>query len=264
MTQYASLITAVRFPPNFSPQNPNLTTMPLYMRLREHHCISPEYPVLTGGNHDGFDDGIRNGWFPKVSIHESGGIVRVEDTTNDYTSKYETYVEGRTNSHKDDTCSQCLFRRRREEHELQEKIRQQKEQNVSKSRELLNFADHLQQVPGVDPSSGDYENHEDEEDEPTDHGVGTSFVAGGAPSPAPSHNEEDEPTVDAVRTQVNTALGPGVNVDDVLEHELSESSSSSASESDHSDSDSEVDYVENTCNGIQDIIITGEVTYLFC
>ncbi|KAJ3489605.1 hypothetical protein NLI96_g2037 [Meripilus lineatus] len=104
INQYATLITAAQFPANFSPQNPNLTTMPLYMRLREHHCISPEFSVLPGGDHDGFDDGIRNGWFPKVNIHEANGIVRIEDTVHDFTSKYETYVEGEGSGEPKEEC----------------------------------------------------------------------------------------------------------------------------------------------------------------
>ena len=39
------------------------------MRLKEHHCISPQEPVPPGGPEDDpFDDGIRNAWFPPVDL----------------------------------------------------------------------------------------------------------------------------------------------------------------------------------------------------
>ena len=36
------------------------------MRIREHHCISPQKPIATGGVHNGFDDGLPNVWLPDV------------------------------------------------------------------------------------------------------------------------------------------------------------------------------------------------------
>ncbi|KAJ3483164.1 hypothetical protein NLI96_g6512 [Meripilus lineatus] len=72
-------------------------------------------------------------------------------------------------------------------------------------------------------------------------------------------DEDEGPSQEEVRNSVNAALGPGVNVDDLLDHEMAEASeATSSSEEDNTDTDSEMDFVENTCNGIQDIIITGE------
>jgi hypothetical protein len=46
-----------------------MSTWPLFMRLKEHHCISPQRPVPAGGpEDDAFDDGIRNAWFPTVNL----------------------------------------------------------------------------------------------------------------------------------------------------------------------------------------------------
>jgi hypothetical protein len=46
-----------------------MSTWPLFMRLKEHHCISPQIPVPAGGPEDDpLDDGIRNAWFPPVDL----------------------------------------------------------------------------------------------------------------------------------------------------------------------------------------------------
>jgi hypothetical protein len=58
-------------PPHFGEGNPQVTTVPLFMRLREHHCINPQFPVLTGGKHNDFDDGLENAWLPPLRIQES-------------------------------------------------------------------------------------------------------------------------------------------------------------------------------------------------
>lgn len=45
--------------------SPYSTTWPLFMRLLEHHCINPAFPVSVGGPvDDGADDGIQNAWIP--------------------------------------------------------------------------------------------------------------------------------------------------------------------------------------------------------
>ena len=58
-------------PPHFGEGNPQVTTVPLFMRLREHHCINPQFPVLTGGKHNDFDDGLENAWLPPLRMQES-------------------------------------------------------------------------------------------------------------------------------------------------------------------------------------------------
>jgi hypothetical protein len=43
------------------------------MRLKEHHCISPQEPVPAGGEEDDLvDDGILNAWFPPVELAAYG------------------------------------------------------------------------------------------------------------------------------------------------------------------------------------------------
>ena len=49
------------------------------MRIREHHCISPQDPIGSGGRYDGFDDGLQNAYFPNVTLDQT--LVRPFVTT---------------------------------------------------------------------------------------------------------------------------------------------------------------------------------------
>ncbi|KAI0789567.1 hypothetical protein C8Q75DRAFT_807191 [Abortiporus biennis] len=332
MNQYFALITSKVFPDTFSTTNPMLITVPIYMRLREHHCINPEYPTVTGGAHDGFDDGIRNGWFPDIKISEGNGYVRIEDQDNNYVSKYETYVEGRPNSHSEDTCTQCRERKEEEEAELRERVDANKRMSQERERteraemkrqqrlasagnsmrtmeEGLAWAEPVRRVAAERAAAAkgdkdvvpddDTNNNNDTDPVPSssvqseepDAGPSTihrsptpsntlphpgpSSSASFAPSPPPSvgpHSpEHEEPSVEEIHESVNAALGPNSDLDSILDFEMgSDKHDDAGSECscDHSGSDSgsesgessgsEYDYVENTCNGIQDIIITGE------
>ena len=65
------LVVTAHRPPGFGEGNPQITTVPLFMRLREHHCINPESPVRVGGRRNGFDDGLENAWLPPLRMRES-------------------------------------------------------------------------------------------------------------------------------------------------------------------------------------------------
>jgi hypothetical protein len=62
--QYHNLVMAANVPEMFNEMSPFVTNGPIYMRLREHHCIDPAEPVSAGGSDDGIDDGLLNGWLP--------------------------------------------------------------------------------------------------------------------------------------------------------------------------------------------------------
>ena len=64
------LIVTPQLPSSFGEDNLRGTIVPLFMRLREHHCINPQIPIPTGGKHDGFDDGLDNGWLPPAHMQE--------------------------------------------------------------------------------------------------------------------------------------------------------------------------------------------------
>ncbi len=62
-------ITDPHYPAHFGDADVSTSTWPLFMRLKEHHCISPQEPVPAGGPEDDLlDDGVRNAWFPPVNL----------------------------------------------------------------------------------------------------------------------------------------------------------------------------------------------------
>ncbi|EGO31272.1 hypothetical protein SERLADRAFT_353830 [Serpula lacrymans var. lacrymans S7.9] len=106
---FVGLITQPQRPANFSEMNPLFISSPVYMRLREQHCIDPQEPVACGGNGDNFDDGLTNAWMPLCKLREEQGKVMVEDNQGN-ASTYERYVPGEPNSHDEDTCGSCQYR----------------------------------------------------------------------------------------------------------------------------------------------------------
>ncbi|KAF8265775.1 hypothetical protein EI94DRAFT_1734777 [Lactarius quietus] len=89
---YLGLVTNPNYPEQFGESSPY-----------EHHCISPQKTVPPGGtDEDLFDDGVRNAWFPPISLSQS----QVRRVT-------VSYHDGRLpNSHDEDTCHTCQARRR--------------------------------------------------------------------------------------------------------------------------------------------------------
>ncbi|KAI0937449.1 hypothetical protein AcV5_005355 [Taiwanofungus camphoratus] len=245
LNQYFGLVTSTNFPTNFSDQNPRLATVPVYMRLREHHCINPQLPVLSGSEPDEFDDGIRNAWFPTIQYREANGVVRIEDQTNNEVTHYETYVEGRANSHSEETCTQCRHRRLEEEEELQERVR---ENARAASAEAEG-----ESTPAM-----------------TRHRL--SALCSPGPSPSRVHAEASpnaavsEAALDAeqarARMDVDAALGPSMDVDELLDSVMGETSSEGSDDLERlresDEEEEEEEYIVHTCNGIVDIIVTGE------
>jgi hypothetical protein len=76
------------FPADFGEHFPFVTTVPVMVRLREHHCIRPMKPVMVpSGNNNNeedrlFDEGVRNGWLPDwVNLREDGASAFVSFVT---------------------------------------------------------------------------------------------------------------------------------------------------------------------------------------
>lgn len=65
------MVVSPDMPDAFGDQWPFVTNAPLYMRLREHHCIRPDIPADIGGSGDGFDDGVLNAWLPLCRLPEN-------------------------------------------------------------------------------------------------------------------------------------------------------------------------------------------------
>jgi hypothetical protein len=63
---FMELVATPGYPENLPP----VSTAPVYMRLQEHHCVSPQFPVDIGGFGNGFDDGLGNAYFPPISLRK--------------------------------------------------------------------------------------------------------------------------------------------------------------------------------------------------
>ncbi|KAI9507819.1 hypothetical protein F5148DRAFT_1201960 [Russula earlei] len=115
---YMALVTNPDYPEHFGENSPSMSTWPLFMRLKEHHCISPQDPVPAGGpEHDPFDDGICNAWFPPVDLVERSdrAVLTYRYQGELQRTEHETFIEGRSNSHDQNTCLTCQARLEPEE-----------------------------------------------------------------------------------------------------------------------------------------------------
>ncbi|EIN14315.1 hypothetical protein PUNSTDRAFT_140632 [Punctularia strigosozonata HHB-11173 SS5] len=109
--QYRSLIVSPHVPQGFGEMSPFVTNAPLYMRLREHHCISPAQTAALGGDGQGFDDGVLNGWLPNgVRLREYDDKLFIHDPDSDSPAIYDTYDPDKPSSHKPETCARCQQR----------------------------------------------------------------------------------------------------------------------------------------------------------
>ncbi|KAI0312088.1 hypothetical protein OF83DRAFT_691072 [Amylostereum chailletii] len=83
---YLALLTTLECPQGFSEMNPWMSIWPMFMRLREHASPSSanQRAAAVGGPSDDIrDEGIRNAWFPTVTVHhERDGVVIVDDAGN--------------------------------------------------------------------------------------------------------------------------------------------------------------------------------------
>lgn len=236
VTGYFNLIHSQEFPQTFAYDHPRLFTSPLYMNLREHHCVNPETPAASGGEPEGFDDGICNAWFPvDTTFYEERekGELRVVHTDSGTDSCYTTWVPGRPNGHSEDTCTLC--ERRREDHEMEV---------VARARIFARTAEHVD-------AAREAADEEEPEERPREE-VG---------SDPPSPPEDPMDQVVAARQAATEALG--TDADEVLREVVEESSDEDMdSEEDEYASTNEDDveeYIEAECTGVSDIVITGEV-----
>ena len=213
---------------------PSLAEFPVYVRFREHHCISPEVPVPIGGTNPGFDDGVLNAYLPQNFDyrHVRNGL-RISIPGSTIVTHYEDYVQGKPNSHDPTTCSMCASR----------------VQQDTEMREHV--AEHTRAAAGeavVDDAMHD------------DFAVSDSEEAEVEPVPrarrgsASSHNSHGSYWYGSEHDSDGPLSSRQMMLDDdpdteALLHEMM---------TDGLPDDYE-EYVENECSGIQDIIITGEV-----
>lgn len=225
---------------DFVPHVPAMTTVPISFRLREHHCINPQHPALCGGVGGEFiDDGIMNAWFPNgATLHESTDDVIVHDRSQDLKSKYETFTEGKPNSHNEDTCTQCRQSREADAEQLAERAREHQRRSSSPPRS-----------PDDSSEGSPSEGAPPERKEPMSE-LHQAQLSQDVQMPFSSAADIAE-----ARSVAQAALGSSVDVDELLDAEMLSASSESAGRSGVYE-----EFVTHECNGIQDIIITGEVS----
>ena len=77
---YFRIANTVSLPAGFGESFPFVTTVPVMVRLREHHCVRParavEVPVADDADRL-FDEGVRNGWLPGSTKFRENGVSSV-------------------------------------------------------------------------------------------------------------------------------------------------------------------------------------------
>lgn len=143
---YFRIANTVTLPPGFGESFPFVTTVPVMVRLREHHCIRPARAVEVPSGDDPdrlFDEGVRNGWLPNgikfredgvssfpylfafhPSLRPSKRKLEVQDRHGRTLANYETYRPGRQNSHSEDTCDVCCARIGAAEEAMLDRVRE--------------------------------------------------------------------------------------------------------------------------------------------
>lgn len=134
MNQYFGMVTL----PMFVPYVPAMTTVPISLHLRKHHCINPENPIEPSGSfHDALDDGLCSTWFPvKLNMCKTSKGVKIDDLWHGRQSAYykqHRKVEG--NSHNKETYMQCWYRHYQEQLDLDTRMRANKQESEDKKAE---------------------------------------------------------------------------------------------------------------------------------
>ena len=81
---YFRIASTVTLPAGFGESFPFVTTVPVMVRLREHHCIRPARALeVPGGDEPDelFDEGVRNGWLPGGTKFREDGVSFVHCDT---------------------------------------------------------------------------------------------------------------------------------------------------------------------------------------
>ncbi len=206
---------------------PKVAEQPVFVRFREHHCIDPEIPVPTGSLPGDLGDNVQNAYLPyPFNYRHVGNTLRVEIPGTRTAVKYEDYVEGKPNSHNPRTCGMCIASQEDEERQLRARI----------------DSYHERAARGEDMAVDDNED-EDAMDEDT------------APHSRRGSTSSQDSDVDPY---FGDESNPLYLRDLRMERDLEAEAIADELMSEGVPDDYE-EYIENECNGIQDILITGEV-----
>lgn len=126
--EYLSMFQERALPPNFSEMFPRAGLRLLDLRIREHHCVSPQVPVRVPNVDGHLDEGLRNGYFPNMSSRVDAGGVTFTELDGESVHRYaavgpsgEPEGEGK---HDEDTCKFCAWTRERDASERERRRRE--------------------------------------------------------------------------------------------------------------------------------------------
>ncbi|KAF9225151.1 hypothetical protein BS17DRAFT_871950 [Gyrodon lividus] len=106
---YGNIMQTPQMPPTFNEQTVGLTAAPVFMCIREYHCmdVDPNQPIPCGGQ-DNYS-GIHNAWFPNSMKYQevSHGVAI---TCQERTSFYNECVVGGPDLHDESKCRGCQYR----------------------------------------------------------------------------------------------------------------------------------------------------------
>ncbi|RPD55503.1 hypothetical protein L226DRAFT_574533 [Lentinus tigrinus ALCF2SS1-7] len=259
---YFRAVTAGSFGPDLEQPNITSASAPLYMRLREHHCVSPAAPMPA-------EEDVMNAFFARDFPHpelwtvsEQGRRLGVRRKGRGEEWVYETFVSGRAGAHDDETCALCAERRSREEARAAERRRTGADVDMREGCRCEGDS-------GCE--CGDCDADEDMEED-----------------------EEDDARIQRIRRAVQDALGRDTDLEEFLERVAREVDSEHSADFDsdaEADADTEADdasvyscsaapsdsdgstagdiedsdmaggadrNVERRCDGVVDVIVTGE------
>ena len=245
---YFSTVTAARF----EQHRPPMTTVPISMRFREYHAVSPTRVVPTGRTQaNAVDEGVLNAWLPhKAELFENRGALRVVDQTGSLLSTYERWQDGRPSSHDPGRCMMCVNRRLRleEESEARREERERRER-LAKKRKGTGESDDEDEP--MDDS--DVEDEDDRESRASAKrprtGRGPSArredprPAEDAQFDASGMEQVEDAEMEELQRQWQQSMGSTSKLDEVLEEEV------------RSD--------DKPCDGVQDVLFIGEVRLCF-
>lgn len=163
-SHFNGLVTTPVYPPSFDEGYLAAMTMPIFMRIQEHHSFAPAQPVRVGGAGDGWDDGLVNGYFPpktRFKPRAHGVTVHIEGEAGEY--DYVTHGRGDVpgQMHDAESCAGCQEREERRRH-----IR---EGRASAAYEALFARVGLVLNEPPDPEPLDADEGDDDDDSPAPH-----------------------------------------------------------------------------------------------
>ncbi|KAJ7094715.1 hypothetical protein B0H15DRAFT_830610 [Mycena belliarum] len=105
---FTALVTTHVYPPGFDEGFLGTTTVPLFMRIAEHHSRAPHRPAPAAGA-----DGLATAWFPRGTriVRDGAGGVAVRVAGEDAPYEYATHGAGGPGAaHDADGCAGCRER----------------------------------------------------------------------------------------------------------------------------------------------------------